>query len=348
MLSPITGNDDLDVFLRFLMDSVQTNTNPVVTDTVTGVVQDPTSEEPVGYLYKYLHVKYADNNQGAGLSDLPAGKAFYGLRNSRNTAEPTNPSDYSWFTTPNGFGANRKLWYLIRGGRQIDFFVGEIGPLGYQMENDTPINLDTVIGEGVIVGSFLADDSVSSAKIIDKTIIESKYGDNSIPETAFKDDSIPTSAFKNNSVTPQVLQSGLSTVTTSAVTVEFFNDTAVSTLTEAITLNSTLWGTDRYTLELQGYIEIEVDTTDVTFVGYTLQLSRGAATGTTIKGACSVIPTVSHIPVLTSFVLAGDSSTQANELFMSLYSFQADGTPATNITKATFIGSLTIKKESFL
>jgi phage minor structural protein len=45
----------------------------------------------------YTWIKYADNELGQGMSDLPDGKRYLGIAYNKTTAtESTNPSDYSW------------------------------------------------------------------------------------------------------------------------------------------------------------------------------------------------------------------------------------------------------------
>ena len=90
-------------------------------DPNTGQVIGPGGEIQY-YLYKYMFVKYADSFDGSvGFSNTPTNKGYYGLRNSDDTTESTNPADYIWTQVSGGFGTTKFLYYLTTGGRAIQF-----------------------------------------------------------------------------------------------------------------------------------------------------------------------------------------------------------------------------------
>lgn len=130
----------------------------VSSDVNTGQVIS--SGNVVGYLYKYLAVKYADSFDGTvNFSDLPTNRGYYGLRNSNDAAESSNPVDYIWYKVTGGFGVSKTLWYIATGGRQIQFQVATSAPdTGWVQDTGASIDLDVVTSGNipVIAESFFA------------------------------------------------------------------------------------------------------------------------------------------------------------------------------------------------
>jgi hypothetical protein len=121
----------------------------------SGVTADPNSGQIVGptgnvlsYLYKYLAVKYADSFDGSvNFSNSPTSRLYYGLRNTDDSVESTNPADYIWYKVDGGFGTTKFLWYQTGGGRQVDFAVDTVAPNSYFIQAPTDsIDLDVVTG----------------------------------------------------------------------------------------------------------------------------------------------------------------------------------------------------------
>ena len=112
-------------------------------DPNTGQVIGPGGEIQY-YLYKYMFVKYADSFDGSvGFSNTPTNKGYYGLRNSDDTTESTNPADYIWTQVSGGFGTTKFLYYLTTGGRAIQFQVATAVPnAGWSIDPGTAIDLD--------------------------------------------------------------------------------------------------------------------------------------------------------------------------------------------------------------
>jgi hypothetical protein len=100
----------------------------------------------IAYLYQYIAVKYADSFDGTlNFSNSPTGRTYYGLRNTNDSVESTNPADYIWFLAAGGFGTTKFLFYQTNGGRQINFFVGTAAPNStYLQESGSAIDLDKV------------------------------------------------------------------------------------------------------------------------------------------------------------------------------------------------------------
>lgn len=114
-------------------------------DPSTGQIIGPNSQI-VGYLYQYMAVKYADSADGSvNFSDSPTNRLYYGLRNTNEIAESSNPADYIWYQATGGFGLTKLLWYQTIGGRQISFAVSATAPdAGWQSDPSTAIDLDVV------------------------------------------------------------------------------------------------------------------------------------------------------------------------------------------------------------
>jgi hypothetical protein len=135
---PYTGNEDLDAFLLNVHKDIDG-----LSDTTTSVPVNLAAGEPGSFLEQYLHVKYANDNVGTGLSDSPTNKLYFGTHNLKTNAESTNPADYTWYQATVPFGTTYKLYYLLLGARQIKFVVSTTSP-GTLWREDTgaAINLD--------------------------------------------------------------------------------------------------------------------------------------------------------------------------------------------------------------
>ena len=102
---------------------------------VSGLSADPNTGQissgggVVGYLYKYLAVKYADSFDGSlNFSNSPTNREYYGVRNNNDASESSNPADYIWYKVSGGFGTTKFLYYQVAGGRQINFVVATAAP----------------------------------------------------------------------------------------------------------------------------------------------------------------------------------------------------------------------------
>lgn len=111
----------------------------------TGEIVD-SGGQVIGYLYKYIYIKYADSFDGTtNFSDLPTNRLYYGIRNSDSATESTNPADYVWVQVSGGFGTTKTLWYLTTGGRQIQFQVATSQPNpGWIQDGGGSIDLDFI------------------------------------------------------------------------------------------------------------------------------------------------------------------------------------------------------------
>jgi hypothetical protein len=136
--SPTQG--EISEAINYLLSNFSEN---VSSDQSTGQIIGP-GGEIVGYLYKYMFIKYADSFDGSvGFSNTPTNKGYYGLRNADSSTESTNPVDYIWTQVTGGFGTTKFLYYLTTGGRQIQFQVATAVPnAGWIIDPGTAIDLD--------------------------------------------------------------------------------------------------------------------------------------------------------------------------------------------------------------
>jgi len=111
----------------------------------------------IAYLYRYLAVKYADSFDGSvNFGDSPTNRAYYGLRNTDDSVESSNPADYIWYRVTGGFGTTKFLFYKTSGGRQITFYIGTASPsTGYVQANVNSIDLDVLTASTPLSDSFI-------------------------------------------------------------------------------------------------------------------------------------------------------------------------------------------------
>ena len=147
---------ELSEAVNYLLSNFSTG---ITSDPNTGQIKGPTGET-VGYLYKYMAVKYADSFDGSvNFSNSPTNRGYYGIRNSDDAAESSNPADYIWFKVSGGFGVTKSLWYICTGGRQIQFAVSVSAPdTGWLVDPGSSIDLDVVTSGNipVIAETFVA------------------------------------------------------------------------------------------------------------------------------------------------------------------------------------------------
>ena len=141
-LGAIPSLTDVSGAINYLL----ANFNPgIATDPVTGQVTGPTGNI-IGYLYKYIAIKYADSADGSvNFSNTPTNRFYFGIRNTDDSTESTNPADYIWTQVDGGFGTTKLLWYAVTGGRQIQFGVSVLAfDVGYVQDIGVSIDLDVI------------------------------------------------------------------------------------------------------------------------------------------------------------------------------------------------------------
>lgn len=172
---PITGNIELDAFLYDLyLGGAGGDTAPI-----TAILAN--SASAIGYKSKYIHIKYADDNVGTNLANIPANKYFFGIFNSDSATESTNPADYTWFEVSDGFGSAKQFWYVSTGGRQLDYYIGTAGPTAlYVYDTGGPIDLDVVTSVGNL-SARVAYATSTLASLASSPSILTTIGSTSVP-----------------------------------------------------------------------------------------------------------------------------------------------------------------------
>ena len=152
----LTGNPsptDISDAINYLLNNFGSN---VSIDVNTGIVAGPSGG--IGYLYKYLDIKYATSFDGSvGFSNSPTGATYYGSRNNNSSVESTNPADYIWTAVTGGFGTTKFIWYATSGGRQINVVASATSPgTSYLVDPGTAIDLDVVTGTNALMAALPA------------------------------------------------------------------------------------------------------------------------------------------------------------------------------------------------
>lgn len=125
--SPSEISDALNYLLSNIGAGIPADAYAVSNNPTTGFVSN-TLGDILQYQYRYLDIKYADNASGLNFSDNPYGRLYFGLRNTEQATESTNPADYVWFAAAGGFGLNKVLWIAVTGGRHVAFAVSQEAP----------------------------------------------------------------------------------------------------------------------------------------------------------------------------------------------------------------------------
>jgi hypothetical protein len=147
LTAPITGDQELDSFLYNIGETLSSYTG--VTTTGGGSSSsytNPNAGTATGYPYRYMHIKYADDNVGTGFANTPSGKKFFGIYNSDLSTESTNPTDYTWIEASNGgFGTGYGLWYVVTAGRQFNYYISITTPgTLYSVDGGVAIDLNLI------------------------------------------------------------------------------------------------------------------------------------------------------------------------------------------------------------
>ncbi len=229
VIPPYTGNAELDTFLYDLAvngsGSVSTNT----------VVPDAGAGDVVGYQYRYLHVKYADNNTGSGISNTQTNKLYFGIFNSELTTESNNPSDYTWFTVANGFGTQRSLYYKPLGARSIKFAAETVAPdTTWKIDSGIAIDLDVIIPPQTIGNTELLNAAVTELKIANQAITAAKTNIAALDQATgnLNANTVSADQIINNAVTEIKIAAEAITsakVGAGAITTTKISDTAITT-----------------------------------------------------------------------------------------------------------------------
>jgi len=182
ILPPFTDNPELDAWNQEVAAYLNGLPAQPVHDQGTGIIKNPVDDSIIGYTYRYLHVKYADDRTGINFSNSPTNRYFYGVKNSETSSESIVPSEYTWFEVPDGgFGTTKGVYYRNLGGRAVDLRIQALPP-GYKWSVDTgiAIDLDDLLGLGMIGTDELADRSITTTKIALGAVTSDELADDSV------------------------------------------------------------------------------------------------------------------------------------------------------------------------
>jgi hypothetical protein len=91
------------------------------------------------YTDRYLIVAYGNDLNGAGISQLPTNKSYYGLKNSATFGFDNTPANYTWYLAQPTFGTSNFLLYSNRTGRKFSFASGTAGYSGSYVPTQTAL-----------------------------------------------------------------------------------------------------------------------------------------------------------------------------------------------------------------
>jgi hypothetical protein len=132
-------SDAINYLLANISSGIPAGSNAVSNNPVTGFVSN-TVGDILQYQYRYLDIKFADNPAGLNFSDNPYGRLYFGVRNTEEVTESTNPADYTWFIAGGGgFGINTVLWIAVTGGRHVTYAISQDAPDANQNWQVAPI-----------------------------------------------------------------------------------------------------------------------------------------------------------------------------------------------------------------
>jgi hypothetical protein len=166
LTAPLTGDENLDSFLYDLANQVDSGGSGTGITVVNGALIAPDGTI-TGYVERFMHVKYADDPIGTGITDTVTSKAYYGFNNSSLSTESTNPTDYTWKLVAGGFGTTNFLYYKCTGNRNIQWAVNNVAP-GYdwQIVPSGSIDLDILSSTAVnSIPSFISSFSPATFAI---------------------------------------------------------------------------------------------------------------------------------------------------------------------------------------
>lgn len=170
----------------------------------SGQITGPTGTV-LGYLYKYISIKYADSQDGSvNFSNVPTNRLYYGVRNNNNSIESTNPTDYIWNLSTTGFGSATFLYYLVLGGRQIQFTVATSPPsYKWLVDPGASIDLDFVVPVSTISFNELMDFAVTELKIAASAVTATKINVAALDQSLgnLRDNTVSSSQIVANAVT---------------------------------------------------------------------------------------------------------------------------------------------------
>jgi hypothetical protein len=178
--SVVTGNEELDNLLASIVQYLRSLPPLSQWNSQTGEIRSGINNQILGYLYRYLHIKFADDKVGTNFGDTYLGRKYYGTFNSESATESLDYTNYTWTATANpaGFEAADKFYFRCLGGRAIDFKVDTVLPSGLWSpvpETGTPIDLDYILPLLGLPSDTVPDGSLTTAKYSDSSVTFGKF-----------------------------------------------------------------------------------------------------------------------------------------------------------------------------
>lgn len=175
--APETGNEELDNVLASLIRYIQAFPPFPTWNSQTGEIRSLVDKQLLGYIYRYVHVKFADDTQGTNFGDTSTGRSFYGTHNSSDPIESDDPTEYTWVEHPGGFQPGELLYFRCVGGRGIEFEVS-IPPPSDQWslvpQTTDSIDLDNLLPLAGLPVSAIPDNSITTAKYVNESVTFAK------------------------------------------------------------------------------------------------------------------------------------------------------------------------------
>lgn len=239
-IPPFTDNPELDAWNQEVAQYLLNLPSQPVYNQGTGIITDPVDESIVGFTERYLHIRYADDRIGTNFSNSPTNRFYYGVKNDTGSVESTDPAEYTWFEVEGGFSIDKSLYYRNLGGRAADIYIGTVAPnYKWTVDDGSAIDLDDLLGTGVIGTDELADRSVTTIKIALGAVTSDELNSGAVTLSKLDTTGTPsTSSFLNGEmewVTPrtgwfleQTVLTGIATVDNTMLGGHIFVDEASS------------------------------------------------------------------------------------------------------------------------
>lgn len=208
LIPPNTGDRELDYFLQQVALQLAVAPAQPYYNNDNGIVRNLVTNRVLNFLFRYLHIKFADDNIGTNFSDSPTGRYYYGYFNSEDSTESTDYGDYTWVEVTGGFGSD-ELYFRNLGGRGIDFFIGSTSPgIRWALTPTGAIDLDDLLGDGSVDSDALADGSVTTIKLANEAVTTGKLDDEAVTSAKLAPDSVQQIHMTDGSVGTNELLNG--------------------------------------------------------------------------------------------------------------------------------------------
>jgi hypothetical protein len=115
--------------------------------------------------YNYLLVRYGTDRFGAGISNNPSGKTYFGLQASDVLTIDNNPADYTWFAAGGTFLVDVNLWVRTSANNIVQFSLTLDAPDTsgwYNVTGDTTVAdpfIDVYSRSGIVVTNLTSPTS---------------------------------------------------------------------------------------------------------------------------------------------------------------------------------------------